>query len=220
MNSRVTRAFGVLVSLGLLAACSTDKVAEAPKIPEPAVTSPVIEPPVETPKPAALILNIRPSVTTGTIEITETRAFNGALTRATTSRPAVFTFRAGPGSASGSILEYRITSDRIGSSPNLIDPRQPPVRTGLNIFVQSGFACTPAPPAEQNCIREGSTPADGLESATVAINSSHLEAFMIANRSSASETFTIEFLGLDENGQTFTISVHGLAFVGWLNPAA
>ena len=213
MNMRLTRVSPVLlivVGLGLLNACTTDRVVETPK---PVVVLPIFVTPI--PKPIPTILNIRTSASFGNIVVTETRNITtGQITRASTSQPATISFRAAPGSVSGSILGFRITSQKIGTGTELIDPNKPISRGGLNLYVQSGFSCIPAPAVTQSCSLEAGTPANGLESSALSLLSDNLEAYMVAKRSDATETMEITFLGIDENGKTFEIPVNGLSFVG------
>jgi hypothetical protein len=217
MNKRFIRVL-IVLGLGLLNACTVDQVVEAPKKSEPVVVLPIVVAPA-VPKPT--ILEIRPSVSSGTIIITETRNLTtGELTRAITSQPAKISFRAAPGSVSGNILGYRITGQKIGAGVELIDPNKPISRSGLNVYVQSGFSCIPAPPVTQSCSVEAGTPANGLESSTISLTSTSgvLEGYMVANRSSASETLDMTFFGLDWNGKPFEIPVKGLMFIGQYNP--
>jgi hypothetical protein len=215
MNRRFIRVL-IVLGLGLLNACTSNQVVEAPKKPEPVVAQPIITPVV--PKPIPTILNVLPSVSSGTIIITETRNLTtGELTRAITSQPAKISFRAAPGSVSGSILGYRITSARIGAGVELIDPKKPILYSSLNVYVQSGFSCIPAPPSTQSCSVEAGTPANGLESSTISLTSGLLEDYMVANRSNASETLDATFSGLDENGKAFEIPVKSLTFIGQYN---
>jgi hypothetical protein len=219
MNKHFTRGLIVVLGLASLNACTTQTVVEAPKKTEPVVVLPIVVTPV-VPKPIPTILNIRPSVSNGEIIITETRNITtGEITRAFTSQPAKISFRAAPGSISGSILGYRITSQKIGAGVELIDPNKPISRSGLNVYIQSGFSCIPAPPVTQSCSVEAGTPANGLESSIISLSSGVLEGYMVANRSSASETLDVTFLGLDWNGKAFEIPVKGLTFIGQYNPA-
>lgn len=216
MNMRFTRVL-IVVGLGLLNACTTDQVLQAPKKSEPVVVLPIGITPV-VPKPVPTILNIRPSVSVGEIIITETRNITtGEITRAFTSQPAKISFRAAPGSISGIILGYRITSQKIGAGIELIDPNKPISRSGLNVYIQSGFSCIPAPSVTQSCSVEAGTPANGLESTALSLFSDALEGYMVANRSNASETLNMTFLGLDWNGKAFEIPVNGLTFIGQFN---
>jgi hypothetical protein len=213
MNRHLTRVL-IVIGLGLFNACATNQVVEAPKKSEPVVDLPIVVIPV-VPKPIPTILNVLPSVSDGTIVITEKRDIaTGKITLAINTQPARVSFRAAPGSISGNILGYRITGARIGAGVELIDPKKPITYSGLNVYVQSGFSCIPAPPITQSCSVEAGSPANGLESAATSLTSGELEGYMAANRSSASETLNVTFFGLDGNGNPFEIPVQGLRFIG------
>jgi hypothetical protein len=216
MNRHLTRVL-IVIGLGLLNACTTEKVLEAPKKPELVVDLPIGVTPV-VPKPIPTILNVLPSVSDGTIVITEKRDIaTGKITLAINTQPAQVSFRAAPGSISGNILGYRISSARIGAGVELIDPKKPISYSGLNVYFQSGFSCIPAPAITQSCSVEAGSPANGLESANTSLTSGELEGYMAANRSSASETLDVTFFGLDGNGKPFEIPVKGLRFIGQFN---
>jgi hypothetical protein len=218
MNRRLTRVL-IVLGLGLLNACTTNQVIEAPQKSEPVVAQPIVETPV-VPKPIPTILRVLPNVSNGTIVITEKRErVTGEVTRTISNRAAQVSFRAAPGSISGNILGYRITSQKIGAGVEQIDPKKPVSYSGLNVYVQSGFSCIPAPPITQSCSIEAGSPANGLESAATSLAFGELEGYMTANRSSASETLDMTFFGLDWNGNPFEIPVKGLTFVGEFNRA-
>jgi hypothetical protein len=157
----------------------------------------------------------------GSVTITETKnATTNVITRATVSTPAKFTFRANRGSLGGNILGYRIISSQIGNNPNLIDPKKPYIREAVNMFVQSGFTCSPAPASTQSCPGINKDPANGAESGAILISEGGaLESFMLSNSGSASIAYTFVFFGKDDTGADFEIPVKGLNYIGIYNRA-
>jgi hypothetical protein len=156
---------------------------------------------------------------TGSVTITETRDNTGQLARKTSFVPATFTFRSTRGSLGGIINGYKITSMKIGGNPvDLIDPKKPIVTGSLNVFVQSGFSCTPAPAAGQNCSTINKDPANGAESAPISITDGSLESYMLSNGGSANVTYNLVFTGVDDTGHNFEIPVPGFTFIGSYAP--
>jgi hypothetical protein len=151
---------------------------------------------------------------TGSVTITETTDNSGKITRKTTFVPAVFTFRATRGSLGGIITGYKITSLKIGSNPDLVDAKKPIFTSSLNVFVQSGFSCTPAPAPGQNCTTINKDPANGAESAPISITDGNLEGYMLSSGGSANITYNLVFIGIDDTGHSFEIPVPGFTFIG------
>jgi hypothetical protein len=159
------------------------------------------------------------SGSTGTVTIKETRdRTTGEITRTVENVPAKFTFRATRGSPGGNITGYRVTSAKIGSNADLIDPKRPLKYGALNVFVQSGFSCTPAAAIGQNCPGINKDPANGAESAAIFITDGALEGYMIAAKGPASITYNFVFFGVDDSGHDFEISVPGFNFNGSYSP--
>jgi hypothetical protein len=129
---------------------------------------------------------------------------------------AEFTFNTVPGSPGGNIVGYAITSSKIGSNQNTIDPKKPETREALNVFVQSGFTCTPAPSATQNCENPTTrSPANGAVSGKFSLEGGgELASYMIANGGNATQTFNITFLGKDTALNDFTLPAKNMQFVG------
>jgi hypothetical protein len=156
---------------------------------------------------------------TGSVTIVETKdRTTGEITRKAENKPAIFTFRATRGSLGGTITGYKITSAKIGGNPDLIDPKKPFVANSLNVFVQSGFSCTPAPAAGQSCSTINKDPANGAESAPISIADVNLESFMISSGGSANITYNIVFTGVDDTNHDFEIPVPGFTYIGSYNP--
>jgi hypothetical protein len=134
-------------------------------------------------------------------------------------KAAEYTFRTVPGSPGGNIVGFAVTSSKIGSNPNLIDPKKPDTREAVNIFVQSGFTCTPVPAPTQNCDNPTTRgPANGIESAKIFLTGgSELAAYMIANNTSATQVYNITFLGKDTALNDFILPVKNMQFVGIFN---
>ena len=132
--------------------------------------------------------------------------------------PAKFTFRSTRGSPGGNITGYRITSAKIGSNADSIDPKSPKKSGALNVFIQSGFSCTPAAAAGQNCPGINKDPANGAESAAILIADSALEGYMISAKGPAIVTYTFVFYGVDDSGHDFEIPVPGFTFNGSYSP--
>lgn len=134
-------------------------------------------------------------------------------------KSAEYTFRTVPGSPGGNIVGFAVTSSKIGSNPNLIDPKKPDTREALNMFVQSGFTCTPAPSANQNCENPTTrSPANGTESGKILLTGgAELAAYMIANNTPATQVYNITFLGKDTALNDFSLPVKNMQFVGIFN---
>jgi hypothetical protein len=163
---------------------------------------------------AAPIIGV--SGSTGSVTITETKdRTTGEITRKVDNKAAVFTFRSTRGSPGGIITGYKITSMKIGSSTtDLVDPKKPLIARAFNVFVQSGFSCTPVPAPGQNCSKIDKDPANGAESAAISIGDANLEGFMLSNGGSANIVYTIIFTGVDDTGHDFEIPVPGFQFIG------
>jgi hypothetical protein len=154
--------------------------------------------------------------------VTVTRSKNkdtGEITYTTEFKAAEYTFRTVPGSPGGNILGFKITSSRIGSNPNLIDPKKPETRQAVNVFVQSGFACTPAPSPTQNCDNPTTrNPANGAESGKILLTGgAELANYMIANNAAASQVYNIVFQGKDTALNDFELPVAGMQYIGIFN---
>jgi hypothetical protein len=159
------------------------------------------------------------SGSTGTVTIKETRdRTTGEITRTVENVPAKFTFRSTRGSPGGNITGYKITSAKIGSNADLIDPKKPENHGALNVFVQSGFSCTPAAAAGQNCPGIDKNPANGTESSAIFITDGALESYMIAAKGPASIAYSFVFYGVDDSGHDFEIKVPGFTFNGSYSP--
>ena len=154
--------------------------------------------------------------------MTVTRTKNkdtGEITYTTEYKSAEYTFRTVPGSPGGNIVGFAVTSSKIGSNANLIDPKKPEIRGANNIFVQSGFTCTPAPAATQNCDNPTTrSPANGSESAKRLLEGgAELAAYMISNNLPATQVYDITFLGKDTALNDFSIPVKNMQFIGIFN---
>jgi hypothetical protein len=65
----------------------------------------------------------------GTVTVTRTEDKDtGKISYTTEYKAAEYTFRTVPGSPGGNILGFAVTSSKIGSNPNLIDPKKPETR--------------------------------------------------------------------------------------------
>jgi hypothetical protein len=155
----------------------------------------------------------------GSVTIKETRdKTTGEITRTVENVPAKFTFRATRGSPGGIITGYRVTSAKIGSNADFIDPKRPLKHGALNVFVQSGFSCIPAAAVGQNCPGINKDPANGSESAAILIADDALEGYMIAAKGPASIAYSFVFYGVDDSGHDFEIPVPGFTFNGSYSP--
>jgi hypothetical protein len=156
----------------------------------------------------------------GVVTVTRTKNKDtGEITYTTEYKAAEYTFRTVPGSPGGNIVGFAVTSSKIGSNPNLIDPKKPDTREAVNMFVQSGFTCTPAPAATQNCENPTTrSPANGSESGKILLTGgSELAAYMIANNLPATQVYNITFLGKDTALNDFTLPIKNMQFVGIFN---
>ena len=156
----------------------------------------------------------------GTVTVTRTKNKDtGEITYTTEFKSAEYTFRAVPGSPGGNIVGFAVTSSKIGSNPNLIDPKKPDTREALNMFVPSGFTCTPAPASNQNCENPTTrSPANGAESGKILLTGGgELANYMIANNSAATQVYNITFLGKDTALNDFTLPIKNMQFVGVFN---
>jgi hypothetical protein len=156
----------------------------------------------------------------GTVTVTRTKNKDtGEITYTTEYKAAEYTFRTVPGSPGGNVVGFAVTSSKIGSNPNLIDPKKPETREALNMFVQSGFTCTPAPAATQNCDNPTTrSPANGIESGKILLTGgSELASYMIANNSPATQVYNITFIGKDTALNDFTLPIKNMQFVGIFN---
>jgi hypothetical protein len=167
-------------------------------------------------------VEIRPNRTVaGNVTITETLdKETGKISTKTETTSVKWIFSAGPGSPGGRILGFRITSEKVGSNPDLIDPKKPFNVGGINVYVQSGWSCTPAPGPSQSCLGVNKDKANGAPSGAVEFApSGALESFMLANRGSASVTYNFTFYGVDDAGKPFEIALPGEVFTGTYNRA-
>jgi hypothetical protein len=156
----------------------------------------------------------------GTVTVTRTKNRDtGEITYTTEYKAAEYTFRSVPGSPGGNIVGFAVTSSKIGSNPNLIDPKKPETREALNMFVQSGFTCTPAPAATQNCDNPTTrSPANGTESGKILLTGgTELAKYMIDNNTPATQVYNITFLGKDTALNDFNLPEKGMQFVGIFN---
>lgn len=156
----------------------------------------------------------------GTVTVTRTINEKTGLPNYTVEyKAAEYTFRSVPGSPGGNIVGFAVTSSKIGSNPNTIDPKKPETRDAVNMFVQSGFTCTPAPAATQNCDNPTTrSPANGTESGKILLTGgSDLAAYMIANNTPATQVYNITFLGKDTALNDFSVPLKNMQFVGIFN---
>ena len=156
----------------------------------------------------------------GTVTVTRTKNKDtGEITYTTEYKSAEYTFRAVPGAPGGNIVGFAVTSSRIGSNQNLIDPKKPDTREALNMFVQSGFTCTPAPASTQNCDNPTTrSPANGAESGKILLTGgAELAAYMISNNLPATQVYNITFLGKDTALNDFNLPIKNMQFVGIFN---
>jgi hypothetical protein len=156
----------------------------------------------------------------GTVTVTRTKNKDtGEITYKTEYKAAEYTFRTVPGSPGGNIVGFAVTSSKIGSNPNLIDPKKPETREALNMFVQSGFTCTPAPAVTQNCENPTTrSPANGAESGKILLTGgAELAAYMIANNLPATQVYNITFIGKDTTLNDFSLPLKNMQFVGIFN---
>jgi hypothetical protein len=158
--------------------------------------------------------------TDGKVTVTRTKnEKTGEITYTTEYTAAEYTFRTVPGSPGGNIVGFKVTSSKIGSNPNLIDPKKPETREALNMFVQSGFTCTPAPATTQNCDNPTTrSPANGTESGKILLTGgAELAAYMIANNTPATQVYNITFQGKDTALNDFNLPLTGMQFIGVFN---
>jgi hypothetical protein len=156
----------------------------------------------------------------GTVTITETLdKETQKISKKVTYESAKFTFRTTPGSPGGTITGFKIVSSKVGDN-TFVEPKKPQSREAINIFVQSGFTCTPAPAVTQNCGTIEKNPANGSESAALILTGgSELASVMIENRSPADQVYDIIFVGKDDTNHDFELPVKGMRFVGIYNRA-
>jgi hypothetical protein len=160
------------------------------------------------------------SASDGTVTVTRTEDKDtGKVTYTTEFKAATYTFRTVPGSPGGNIVGFKITSSKVGSNADLIDPKKPETREALNMFVQSGFTCTPAPASTQNCDNPTTrSPANGTESGTISlVGGGELANYMIANQGAAVQYYNIVFQGKDTALNDFNLPATGMKFIGVFN---
>jgi IPT/TIG domain len=159
----------------------------------------------------------------GSMTVTRTKNIDtGQITYSTSKTDTRLTFRSVPGSLEAIISGYRITSAKIGSSPNLISPTNPIVVQGLNVYIQAGFTCNPLPSKYLSCLigAVGYAPASGTESdALIVPVPTDLENYMIANNSAANEILQITLTGTDSLGASVEIPLPEVVFIGIYNVA-
>ena len=156
----------------------------------------------------------------GTVTVTRTKNKDtGEITYTTEFKAAEYTFNTFQGSPGGRIIGFKITSSKIGANPDLIDPKKPDTREALNVFVQSGFTCTPAPAATQNCDNPTTrSPANGTESGKILLTGgAELANYMIANNTAAIQFYNIVYQGKDTALNDFELPAKGMKFVGVFN---
>ncbi len=167
-------------------------------------------------------VEIRPNRTAaGNVTITETLDKDTQkISTKTAVTPIKWIFIAGPGSPGGRILGFRITGEKVGSNPDLIDPKKPAIVGGINVYVQSGWTCTPAPAASQSCQTINKDKANGAPSVEISFApSAALESYMLSNRQPASVNYNFVFYGVDDAGKQFEVALPGETVTGTYNRA-
>ena len=156
-----------------------------------------------------------PSTVTVTKTVTDATATAPAKTTwaVGSAGPVEFTFRSRPGSDAGSITAFRITSDLINGRETVSTPVE---KTGLNIYVPSGFTCEPINPLDpsktrtntQSCIQTDPTTlqGNGVVTDPLLLNLvDGLSDVVIATNASVTRNTTVEFTGITARGKTFTL---------------
>jgi hypothetical protein len=162
------------------------------------------------------VIEINPSKSDGSYIFTETITDKG-ITATETATAAKFTFRSNPGSMAGRILGFKVTSAKIGGGQNLVDSKEP-LNGGLNIYVQSGWLCTPKPEKNNSCTGVDKNPGSGIESDEFILGiPGDLSQIVKSNKTDATEFINLTFYGEDSTGRPFEIAVAQVKFVGRYN---
>ena len=184
--------------------------------------------PAGNPDPTGATLSIGASASDSASTVTVTRSVTPATagTPATATSPAVpgtpavtkyavgasgpvtFTFTTRPGSNAAYITSYKVVRASFNGKDQGSESVTP---FKNNIYVSSGYTCSPAPSSDQSCAFLDSTtkPANGVPSAPLSIDfAGGLVAQAEAGNTSVTGDFDIEFYGVSSSNAPVTVRLN------------